>query len=349
MKNFFRYCAIGILMVSSCKVDPSIDPELLPHTHAHDLSIPVGLPDMIIPKNNPLTEEGIALGRKLFYDPILSKNGTISCASCHRQSFAFSDTSIQFSLGIDGLEGTRNAMPLFNLGYQKKFFWDGGAASLEDQVIAPIQNPVEMHETLSAVLSKLQSHPEYPALFQKAFASSQITTTMLMKAIAQFERTMISGNSKFDQYLRGQATLSQQEQLGMNLYMQEDKGDCFHCHTLGSTFSDFEFRNNGLDAVPVDPGRYLVTLNESDRGKFKTPSLRNIEVTAPYMHDGRFSTLQEVLNHYNSGFIVNELTDPNLAILSKNRMTQQEMDAIIAFLKTLTDYEFLTNPRFSKP
>jgi cytochrome c peroxidase len=131
--------------------------------------------------------------------------------------------------------------------------------------------------------------------------------------------------------------------------MQEDKGDCFHCHTLGSTFSDFEFRNNGLDAVPVDPGRYLVTLNESDRGKFKTPSLRNIEVTAPYMHDGRFSTLQEVLNHYNSGFIVNELTDPNLAILSKNRMTQQEMDAIIAFLKTLTDYEFLTNPRFSKP
>jgi cytochrome c peroxidase len=160
---------------------------------------------------------------------------------------------------------------------------------------------------------------------------------------------MISGNSKFDKYIRGEVSLTSQELQGMNLYMQEDKGDCFHCHTLGSTFSDFEFRNNGLDDTPVDLGRYLITLNESDKGKFKTPSLRNIEVTAPYMHDGRFNTLQEVLQHYNTGFKVNDYTDPKLAILPKYRMTQQEMEDIITFLKTLTDYEFLSNPKFAKP
>lgn len=337
------------LLSSACRVDPSLDPELKPHTHSYNLSIPSGLPPMEIPANNPLTSEGIALGRKLFYDPILSKDNKQSCASCHRQAFAFTDSTLQFSVGVDGIAGTRNAMPLFNLGYQKKFFWDGGAASLEDQVIAPIQNPIEMHENLANVIEKLQAHPEYPALFQAAFGSAQITTNMLMKAIAQFERTMISGNSKFDKYVRGEVSLSPQEINGMNLYMQESKGDCFHCHTLGSTFSDFEFRNNGLDAVPVDLGRYLITLNESDKGKFKTPSLRNVEVTAPYMHDGRFKTLEEVLQHYNSGFVVSEYIDPKLAILPKNRMTTEEMNDIIAFLKTLTDYEFLSNPKFAKP
>ncbi len=341
--------SVYIILAVSCKVDPSLDSELKPHTHTHDLVIPKGLPAMVIPPNNPLTDEGISLGRKLFYDPLLSKDGTMSCGTCHRQSFAFTDSTLQFSTGVDGIEGVRNTMPLFNLGYQKKFFWDGGAASLEDQVIGPIMNPVEMHETLPNVLSKLQSHPQYPALFEAAFGSSQITTNMLMKAIAQFERTLISGNSKFDQYNHGEVSLTAQEMNGMNLYMQEEKGDCFHCHTLGSTFSDFEFRNNGLDDSPIDLGRYLITLNESDKGKFKTPSLRNIEVTAPYMHDGRFNTLQEVLQHYNSGFKVNTYTDPKLAILPKNRMSQQEMDDIIAFLHTLTDDEFLNNPKFGKP
>lgn len=334
---------------NSCKIDPSTDPELLPHAHAHTLDIPSGLPAMPIPANNPLTVEGIALGRKLFYDPILSKGNTQSCASCHRQAFAFTDSTLQHSIGVDGLTGTRNAMPLFNLGYQKKFFWDGGAASLEDQVLAPIQNPVEMHETLPNVIYKLQNHAEYPSLFEAAFGSSKITTNMLMKAIAQFERTLISGNSKFDKYMRGEVSLTPQELNGMNLYMSEEKGDCFHCHTFGSTFSDFEFRNNGLDAEPVDMGRYLITLNPSDKGKFKTPSLRNVEVTAPYMHDGRFKTLDEVLHHYNSGFIISDYIDPKLAILPKNRMSQQEMNDIIAFLKTLTDYEFLSNPKFAKP
>ena len=353
VRAFIQFAFVAALVVSAtgCRVDPSLepDPESQPHTHPFDLNVKPGLPPMPIPANNPMTVEGVALGRKLFFDPILSGDNTMSCASCHKQSFAFTDSALQFSTGIDGLVGTRNAMPLVNLGWQKKFFWDGGAASLEDQAIAPIENPIEMHESLANCIAELQAHAEYPALFEAAFGSSTITTPMLMKAIAQFERTLVSDNSKYDQYLRGEAQLTPQELNGLNLYVTEGKGDCVHCHTLGSTFSDFEFRNNGLDSVPVDEGRYLITLNDLDKGKFKTPSLRNVEVTAPYMHDGRFQTLEQVLNHYNSEFHVNVLTDPALQVQTKHRMTQQEMQDIVAFLKTLTDHDFLTNPAFSKP
>ncbi|HZG01732.1 MAG TPA: cytochrome c peroxidase [Chitinophagales bacterium] len=348
---FFALFAGVVGFATGCSVDPSLepDPEDAPHSHPFDLNVKPGLPPMPIPANNSLTVEGVALGRKLFYDPILSGDNTMSCGTCHKQSFAFTDSTLQLSTGIDGLVGTRNTMPLFNLGWQKKFFWDGGAASLEDQAIAPIENPVEMHESLVNCIAELQAHAEYPALFEQAFGSSTITTPMLMKAIAQFERTMVSDNSKYDQYLRGQSQLTSQELNGLSLYVDEGKGDCVHCHTLGSTFSDFEFRNNGLDSIPVDEGRYLITLNDLDKGKFKTPSLRNVEVTAPYMHDGRFSTLEEVLHHYNSDFHVTTLTDPVLQVMPKNRMSQQEMDDVIAFLKTLTDHDFLTNPAFAKP
>jgi cytochrome c peroxidase len=315
----------------------------------YKLSIPSGLPAMAIPETNPLTEEGIELGRRLFYDPILSGNNAMSCGTCHKQQFAFTDSTLRFSIGVDGLPGTRNTMSLVNLGYQKKFFWDGGAADIESQVIDPIQNPLEMHETLPRMIEKLNGHPEYPALFEKVFGNRTITTPMVMKAIAQFERTLISGNSKFDQFKRGLASLSDQEKRGMAIFEAEERGDCVHCHTLGSTFSDFEFRNTGLDSIAADAGRYRITLLATDSGKFKTPSLRNIDVTAPYMHDGRFRTLEECVDHYNTNFHYTKYLDGNIVRLQKGRLNAQEKADLVAFLHTLTDHEFLSNPKFGPP
>ncbi len=337
----------GLLVFNACKKDknPDIETGVTPYT----LVIPAGLPPMDIPATNPMTVEGVALGRRLFYDPILSHNLKMSCGSCHNQSYAFSDSTRRYSIGIDNIAGTRNAMNLFNLGYQKQFFWDGGAASLEDQVIGPIQNPVEMHEDLVSAINKLNTHPEYPALFKRVFGGDSINTPMLMKAIAQFERTLISGNSKYDKYKKGELSLTAQETRGMNLYQDAGKGDCTHCHSLGSTFSDFGYKNNGIDSIYTDAGRYRITLNPLDSGKFKTPSLRNIAVTAPYMHDGRFTTLQQCLDHYNTNFHYSKHLDPAIAISVKGRLTAQDMTDIIAFLGTLTDEEFMNNPDFKKP
>ena len=311
----------------------------------YNLIIPEGLPPMVIPSTNPLTIEGVALGKKLFYDPILSGNNTQSCASCHMQEIGFSE-STQYSTGIDGVEGNRNAMPLINLGWQSKFFWDGGANGLESQVIGPITNPIEMHESLANVIAELNAHAEYPDLFRAAFGSEGVTSQNIMRAIAQFERTLISGNSKYDQYMRGEVLLSAQELNGKSIFEDIDKGDCVHCHSMGSTFSDFEFRNTGLDSISADPGRYNITLNQGDMGRFKTPSLRNVELTGPYMHDGRFQTLLECVQHYNTGFHYSANLDPNLYFAVKGRMTQQEMEDVVAFLKTLTDMEFVNNPEF---
>lgn len=333
-----------LLALEACK--PNATPE--PSTTAYNLVIPKGLPAMPIPADNPLTEEGIALGRKLFYDPILSGNNTMSCASCHKQEFAFGDNTA-FSLGIDGLPGTRNSMPLANLGFQRKFFWDGGAADIESQAIAPIQNPVEMHENLPNMLQKLNASASYPALFQKAFGGSSITTVMVMRALAQFERTLISGNAKWDKYQRGEVALTAAEERGKEVFLAEKKGDCTHCHSLGSTFSDFEFRNTGLDSIPLDAGRYLITLLATDSGKFKTPTLRNIAVTAPYMHDGRFKTLEECIDHYNTDFRYTSYLDGNILARTKGTISAQDKADLIAFLNTLTDDEFLHNPKFGKP
>jgi cytochrome c peroxidase len=317
----------------------------MPAATPYTLVIPQGLPPMNIPSNNPLTVEGVSLGKRLFYDPILSANNPQSCASCHIQQNGFSETT-QYSTGIDGIEGNRNAMPLINLGWQTKFFWDGGANGLESQVIAPITNPIEMHETMANVVAKLNADAEYPELFKAAFGNAQVTSQNIMRAIAQFERTLISGNSKYDQYMRGEVLLSAQELNGKALFEDMEKGDCVHCHSLGSTFSDFEFRNTGLDSIPVDEGRYLITMNQGDRGKFKTPSLRNVELTAPFMHDGRFQTLLECVQHYNTEFHYSANLDPNLSFAVKGRMNQQEMEDLVAFMKTLTDTEFVNNPAF---
>jgi cytochrome c peroxidase len=326
--------AFSIVVLQACRQEPKETPGLTPYK----LEIPSGLPGMQIPADNPMTEEGVALGRRLFYDTILSGNNTMSCGTCHRQQFAFTDSTLHLSVGIDGFEG-----------FQRKFFWDGGAADLESQVIGPIQNPVEMHQSLPGMVQELNAHKEYPALFERVFGSATITTPMVMKAIAQFERTLISGNSKWDQYKRGTASLTADEARGKDIFEAEDKGDCTHCHTLGSTFSDFEFRNTGLDSIPLDAGRSLITFLATDSGKFKTPSLRNIALTAPYMHDGRFKTVGECIDHYNTGFYYSPYLDGNIRRLQKGRLTAQDKADLIAFLMTLTDYEFISNPKFAKP
>lgn len=336
------------LLFSACNKDK--DPVFEPMgPEAYDLVIPAGFPPMNIPVNNPLTKHGVALGRKLFYDPILSGDNTMSCGTCHVQEYGFTDRGFALSTGIDGLTGTRNSMPIMNLGWDRRFFWDGGASDLESQSIDPILNPLEMHEDLGNALEELNNHPEYPALFQFVFGETPIKTVHVMKAIAQFERTLISGNSKYDKYLRGESSLTTQELLGMEVFTAFDKGDCAHCHVLGSTFTDYEFKNNGLDSVYADEGRFRITFNPDDVGKFKTPSLRNIEVTGPYMHDGRFSTLAEVIEHYNSGFAEHPNLDPLIAEHQRNRLTQEEKQALEDFLLTLTDHDFLTNPAFAAP
>jgi cytochrome c peroxidase len=339
------------LFVMACRVDPKLalnNNDGHSHTH-YELSIPASLPPMPIPAENPLTVEGIALGRKLFYDNILSANNTMACASCHQFENYFVDSNKAFSTGVDQIEGTRNSMPLFNMGYASNYFWDGGATSLEAQVAGPITNKIELHESLDNVINKLQQHPEYPTLFRKAFGTDKVSTQLLFYAIAQFERTMLSGNSKFDQWRAGKATLTAQEERGLAVYNDEKKGDCVHCHSYGSTFTDFEYRNTGLDSIPVDKGRGLITLNTNDDGKFKTPSLRNIAVTSPYMHDGRFKTLLSCVEHYNKNFKYTKNLSPELKSQAKNRMSEQDVQDLVAFLETLTDVEFINRSGLDKP
>ncbi len=349
MKTQFIFFLLISVLFANCKVDP-IFPSSDGHQHTHfNLDIPAGLPPMAIPPENPMTVEGIALGRKLFYDNLLSANNTMNCGSCHQLRNYFVDSNLAVSTGIDGIAGTRNAMPLFNVGYSKTFFWDGGATNLESQVLGPITNPIEMHETMANVIDKLQNHPQYPTLFKNAFGTDVVTSKLIMYAIAQFERTLISANSKFDQWKRGEISLSPAELRGMEVYTSDEKGDCTHCHSFGSTFTDFEFRNTGLDSIPVDKGRALITLNPDDEGKFKTPSLRNVAVTPPYMHDGRFTTLRQCIEHYNKNFHYTKNLAPELKIVVKNRMSEADINDLIAFLNTFTDTDFIKNKNFDKP
>ena len=334
-----------LFVVAGCKKDPYIPVS----THAPVNLTPRGFPEMKIPDDNPSTEKGIALGRKLFFDEILSADSTQSCGSCHDPKDYFVDNENRFSIGIDKIAGTRNSMPLFNIGFSKLLFWDGSSKSLEEQALAPVENPIEMHNTWQKAVADLNKHPIYPSLFKAAFPGlDTIDKYYVAKAIAQFERTLISANSKFDQYRAGLVTLSAQELRGQELFVSE-KADCFHCHSFGGTFTDFEMRNNGLDLLYADAGYALVTGSNSDIGKFKTPSLRNIMHTAPYMHDGRFKTVRECIDHYNDGVQNHPNASPLLTTQPKGRLSEQDIDDLIAFLETLTDVEFINNPNFQRP
>jgi cytochrome c peroxidase len=305
----------------------------------------------IIPFSNPQTVEGVALGKKLFFDPILSGDNSQSCSSCHNPVNSFTDNS-QFSAGVDGVLGNRNAMPLINLAfnYDDFFAWDGSEFGLESQALEPVENPIEMHNTWEQAVQNLQATSDYPELFQRAFGNNTITKELVTKAIAQFERTLISGNSKFDRYLLGNETLTDQELNGFNVFMDETKGDCFHCHGSNNNplWTDNKFHNNGLDAIFSDLGLGSVTGDPSDNGKFKSPTIRNLAFTAPYMHDGRFNTLDEVINHYSEGLQNSPTIDPLMKKVAVGGVliTIEEKAVLKAFLLTLSDSDFIINIAF---
>ncbi|WP_082830786.1 cytochrome-c peroxidase [Cochleicola gelatinilyticus] len=308
----------------------------------------------VIPQDNPQTVEGVALGKKLFFDPILSGDKTLNCAGCHQPEHAFSDPR-QFSVGISGEEGFRNAMPLHNLAYnfREKFNWDGSANSLEEQMFGPVTNPIEMNNTWSNVEATLQESSTYPRLFLEAFGTERIDSTLVTKAISQFIRTLISGNSKFDRYLNNEISLTPQEENGLNVFLDESRGDCFHCHGLPSTplWTDNAFHNNGLDEVITDRGLGNVTGDPRDFGLFRSPSLRNLAYTAPYMHDGRFGTLEEVIDHYSEGLVYSETIDPLMKKVSEGGvgLTESDKADLKAFLLSLSDPSFISNPDFQRP
>lgn len=325
------------------------------------LEYPSYFPPMPIPPDNPMTVEGVKLGRHLFYEKRLSGNNTMSCASCHMQAFSFADPA-RVSTGIDGIQGSRNAMALVNLGWDERFFWDGRAMSLEEQIFFPVRDPIEMHQSWPEAVAKLQADSAYRMLFHQAFGSTQIDSVRVSKAIAQFLRTMISANSKFDKWKRNEAVLTMDEQLGLELTRMEGGdpifggqwgADCFHCHPdAGGRFTDGLIRNNGLDpqSAWTDLGLGGITGQPQDLAKFKTPTLRNVAVTGPYMHDGRFETLEEVIEHYNSGGHASPTIDPNMKFTQGGlSLTPEKKAQLIAFLHTLTDHEFLSDERFADP
>lgn len=342
--------SVPILMFTGCVIDQreplltDLGPTPL------ELQTPSNMPPITIPADNPMTVEGVELGRKLFYEELLSGDNTQSCGSCHAQAFAFSDNGKQFSEGIDGQLGNMNAMAIMNLGWAQEFFWDGRSFGMEVQAREPVINPIEMHESWENAVAELQATAEYPRLFKAAFGTDDITEELAVKAIAQFERTLISGNSEYDKFYRGEPnSFSQAAFRGMQIFFTE-RGDCFHCHTV-DLLSTFEYHNNGLDATfnADNIGRAGVTGRTSDTGKFKVPSLRNVEVSGPYMHDGRFATLEEVIEHYNSGIQRSPTLSPQIKQPDGLFLTEQEKSDLLAFMKSLTDQEFLTNPAFSDP
>jgi cytochrome c peroxidase len=352
-----KYSLLVLITCFACSKDePSTTNGYVPRPVSID--IPEVFQDRIlppvIPTNNPLTEEGIALGKKLFFDKKLSADNTQSCATCHAPQKAFTN-NLQFSIGTDNIEGTRNSMPLFNLAwnYDDKFFWDGRELSLERQVFDPITNPIEMHNTLDNVVQRLQQDPNYPTLFEQAFGTSGIDSIMVSKAISQFERTIISANSKFDRYLLGEATLTPQELEGFNVFMDENRGDCFHCHGSENNplWSDNKFHNNGLDANPSDLGLGIASGDPNDNGKFRTPSLRNLAFTAPFMHDGRFETIEEVINHYSEGLQDSPTIDPLMKKVEQGgvQLSETDKENLKQFLLSLSDFEFITNPQYAHP
>jgi cytochrome c peroxidase len=345
---------MAMLLLAACRKDPALESEA---PFASPTPLTLELPawtlniqhPMMLPADNPLTVEGVQLGRRLFYEKALSDNYSLSCASCHQQAHAFSDPQ-RFSLGTDGSEGRRQSMPIQNTLWDHAFFWDGRAASLEEQALGPVVNHVEMRNTWPVVEDRLRWLPGYAALFTRAFGSPGIDSMRVVKAIAQFERTLLSFDSPFDRFFyEGQPYAMSQAQLrGMDVFFGE--GQCDLCHRP-PLFQDHDLRNIGLPPGP-DQGLAEITGLVGDRGRFKVNSLRNIALTAPYMHDGRYATLEEVIDFYADSVNINE---PNL----DNHMWpwtggQIDLDAqeradLKDFMEALTDQRFVTNPAFSDP
>ena len=314
---------------------------------------PANFPDPVYDLDqNPLTAEGVALGKALFYDAGLSRDSTVSCGFCHQQFAGFGHSDHALSHGIGGKFGTRNVPGLQNLAWDREFFWDGGITNLDELPISPIKNPVEMDLAFPDALGRVRQRATYRTMFKAAFGSDSITTASFLKAISQFLVTLVSADSRYDKYVRKEAggDLTPDELAGLNLFKQ----NCASCHAT-DLFTDKSYRNNGLPANSInDQGRYVITQNEADRLKFKVPSLRNVERTLPYMHNGRFATLEQVLDHYTTGIKDSPTLDPLLKanLQSGNSrpgidLTDGEKKQVIAFLRTLTDEQFIGNRAFA--
>lgn len=300
-------------------------------------------------QNNPITQKGFELGRKLFYDGRLSSDGTISCGFCHEQRNAFTHHGHTVSQGVNGQTGTRNSPSIQNLAYQTSFMYDGATEHLILQPIIPITNPIEMNGSFNQIVAMMNADAAYKKLFALAFPGKPINTENMLKAMGQFLAMVTSSDSKFDKYRRNEpgGILTQEELEGYAIFNQK----CSGCHAT-DLFTDSSFRNNGLTVNPIvnDIGRYRVSLNDADKYKFKVPSLRNVEKTKPYMHDGRFLSLEAVLDHYSSGVVNSATLDPSLNNSGTLGipLTASEKTKIIVFLKTLTDNQYLTDPKFSE-
>lgn len=317
------------------------------------------LPVMDVPADNSMTEAGIELGRFLFFDPILSGNKTMACADCHFPESGFTD-NLAVSKGTEGVAGLRSSMSLVNAGYSTKgLFWDGRVKTLEEQALLPVEDVIELHNDWEDVIEDLKKHDNYPTRFRQSFGintTEEITKELAVKAIAQFERSLLSFNSKYDQVVRNEAFFDDDELLGFELFFDEPNGlpdaECGHCHNA-PLFTVNQYFNNGIDSVGSlvefkDKGLGAITNNPFDNGKFRAPSLRNIALTAPYMHDGRFQTLEEVVDHYNEGAHFADNIDPLIRTRGLG-LTDEQKNALVAFMHALTDTSFVNNPAYQNP
>lgn len=289
---------------------------------------------------NKLSNQRINLGKALFYDPILSSDSTISCASCHKQSEAFSDANHPVSIGVNHAVGTRNSPAIFNMIWNSSFMWDGGINHIEIMPFAPLTVANEMNEDMNHIISKLERNPKYKNLFREAFGVESITSTQLFYSLAQFMGTIISANSKYDEMKKGNLVYTKDEQSGYQLFLTH----CNQCHTE-PMFTNYSFQNNGIDSIFDDKGRQRITLESSDLGKFKVPTLRNLSFTPPYMHNGSLLTIDDVIQHY-SDQIINTPTVSTSLSDGFHFSTLQKMQ-LKKFLATLDDYTLLTNKELS--
>jgi cytochrome c peroxidase len=344
MGNILRHKQAGILLLSAaiillaaCSKKTSDVPPATTEAWVRPAHFPEPVYQL---GDNVYSKAGFELGRKLFFDPMLSRDGTISCASCHRQKDAFADGGAAFSLGIDNGISGRNSPVVFNMAWNKSFMWDGGVNHIEVMPLAPLTNPAEMDESLVNIVRKLNNHPEYPTLFNNVFNRDTVDDQQLFWALAQYMSGLISANAKYDQYINGTTSLTADEQEGLILFRQH----CASCHSE-PLFTDYSYQNNGIDKVFADSGRYRITRDPVDLGKFKVPTLRNVALSGPYMHDGRFKTLDQVLAHYAGGVQHSATLSP---LLQKDGqpglgLSSSEQQKIISFLHTLTDEEFIRN------
>ena len=361
LKNSTYIFILFLLFIQvSCDSDGSNPDDLLQYSYnpqPYILNLPTHFPQMNIPSDNPLTKAGVTLGKHLFYDPILSADSTMSCGSCHIQSKNFTD-GLAVSTGIDGLAGRRSSMSLVNIGFVNSgYFWDGRAKTLEDQALLPVEDPIELHNNWPDLVAKLQKHNSYPKMFREAFgitSKKEITKALAAKAIAQFERTLISKDSKFDKWKQGDVILDDIELIGNGIYFDDDPdlpdGECGHCHNTPLAFTD-DYFNNGLSAATTlldfaDRGRGEFTGQLNDNGKFRAPTLRNIMYSAPYMHNGSLKTFDDVLAHYNSGGKSSIYKDK---VLHNLQLDAFYLKCLTAFVKTFEDTVFIKNPEFKNP